>query len=165
MNRRRKDIIILVVLVPVLLIVLFSGWHKKGKKPSALDESDTVSAVEGNSSQTEVPFERRLDEILVEQKAREKEYLENGFPRNPFAQFAEENKTSVKTVVLNVSGIFHNGDDNLDNSAFVNGKILSRGQNYQGLIVEQIGENEVTFRSGENTYTVKVGVPIKINIP
>ena len=163
MNRRKKDIIILTVLVPVLFIVLFSGWNKKGKKNILMDEPETVQNENSNSG---IPANNtEIINIFNEQNTREKEYLEKGFSRNPFAPFEMETKEENRTVTINVSGIFDDGSSGANTHAIINGRIVSKGESYKGFIIDVIRNDEVVMKRGEQVYKIKVGIPVKIEIP
>jgi hypothetical protein len=165
MNRKKKDVIILAVLLPVMLFIIFNGWSKKGRNASLQKDEEAGQSVPKNLPLLNNADARNPETILKEQIELEELYMQKGIPRNPFAQPVEIIKAEGKFLTITISGVFYTEEDNKNPHAIINGKILAKGDTFKGLIVEVINAEDVVLRGGEKTYKIKVGAPAKIQIP
>jgi len=154
MSRRKRDIVIISALVPILIAVLAIPLSKMGRKVTVDDiESDEQSSANDVVSTPDIQEWR---EIQTKQVALEKRYLQGGMPRDPFLKESNE-WVSGDVLVLRLNGILTGG-------AIINGKIVSEGKVIHGLTVKAINLDEVILERNGREYSLTIDKPIKIQI-
>ena len=85
MKRRKKDIMILAILLPILVLVIAFPIRKMGRRNADGDvEQEDVAAAQSENDHAGELEQAQWEKIRAQQLALENRYLEQGIPRDPF---------------------------------------------------------------------------------
>jgi hypothetical protein len=158
MNRRKKDIMILSILVPILVLVIALPTRKMGRISADHEvKQESSASPRGERADPGEPERAQREKIRAQQIAAENRYLEQGIPRDPFAEPGRQ-QTIEKVLVVRLNGFLAS-----DNSrAIINGEIVSEGAVIHGLTVKAILPEEVILERKGREHSLTIDKPIKI---
>lgn len=160
MNKRKKELIVIAALAPVLIIVLVSSIQKMRARSLRVN-AKTESVAENVENSVDVEQQRLQQQwfgLLEQQQTRELQYLDDGFARNPFV--LEEQLYVEEEIQLTLNGLLSHPEQ----SAIVNGDIVTPGSFVQGFLVENIQDDEVILKRSGKQFKLRVGKPLKLII-
>jgi len=159
MDKRKKQLLIIAILLPVFSIVIVSGAKKmraRSRRPITV-EAKTVS---GSAEQNQ-PLEdnqQLLLQILDQQNSRELRYLQDGFARDPF--IPREELYTVEEIQLTLNGLLSRPN----RGAIINGEIVAAGSSVRGFLIEEIQLDEVILQRNGKQFKLRVGKPLKLRV-